>query len=117
MPIPWRRGGALGACTNSGNWRFRPDPAGPIEAMSLDAVLGEVKGITVVKVGAGGLSGRIIASGGRMLAHERPVVVAATDGPGERTAVRTTLESLGYRELACYGWSPTWLWSPDPACA
>jgi FkbM family methyltransferase len=117
VPIRWspRRPGS--AATNTGSRRFRADPAGPVEAMTLNAVLGGVTGVALVKVDAGGLSGEILASGRRTLLRDRPAVVAAANGPGERAALRTALEPLGYSEVAQFGWSPTWLWSPAPGRA
>jgi len=114
VPIRWRQRTPDGPATNTGSRRFRSDPAGLVEALSLDAVLDGLVGVAVIKIDAGGLSGEILASGRRMLIRDRPVVVAAAAGSGERSAVRTTLESLGYRELHRFGWSPTWLWSPEP---
>lgn len=114
VPIHWRRHGPEGASTNTGKRRFRGDPAGTVAALTLDTLLADITDVALVKVDAGGLSGEILASGRRTLARARPVVVAAADGPGERTAVRTTLEPLGYQEVGRFGWSPTWLWSPSP---
>ena len=114
VPIRWRQRTPDGPATNTGSRRFRSDPAGLVEALRLDAVLDGLVGVAVIKIDAGGLSGEILASGRRMLIRDRPVVVAAAAGSGERSAVRTALESLGYRELHRFGWSPTWLWSPEP---
>jgi hypothetical protein len=113
VPIRWRRRAPDGPATNTGSRRFRSDPAGPVEAVSLDAALDGLTGVAVVKVDAGGLSGEILTSGRRMLLRDRPVVVAAADGPGERAAVRMALEPLGYRQVQRFGWTPTWLWSPE----
>jgi FkbM family methyltransferase len=114
VPIRWRRRAPDSPATNTGSRRFRSDPAGPVEAVSLDAVLDGLTGVAVVKVDAGGLSGEILTGGRRMLVRDRPVVVAAAEGPGERAAVRTALEPFGYRQVHRFGWTPTWLWSPEP---
>jgi len=112
VPIPWPDRGPGGAATNTGSRRFRADTAGSCAAMTLDAVLGGLTDVALVKVDAGGLSGEILASGRRTLLRDRPAVVAAASGPSERAALRTALEPLGYAEVARFGWSPTWLWSP-----
>ena len=112
VPIRWRRRAPDGPATNTGSRRFRSDPAGPVAAVSLDDVLRGLAGVALVKVDAGGLSGEILAGGRRMLVRDRPVVVAAADGAGERAAVRAALDPLGYRRVGRFGWSPTWLWSP-----
>jgi FkbM family methyltransferase len=112
VPIRWPDRGPGGAATNTGSRRYRSDPVGPSEAMTLDAVLGGLTDVALVKVDAGGLSGEILASGRRTLLRDRPAVVAAANGPSEQAALRTALEPLGYAEVARFGWSPTWLWSP-----
>jgi FkbM family methyltransferase len=117
MPIRWSDRGPGGAATNTGSRRFRSEAAGPVEAMTLDAVLGGLTEVALVKVDAGGLSGEILASGRRTLLRDRPAVVGAANGPGEQAALRTALEPLGYSEVARFGWSPTWLWSPAPVHA
>lgn len=114
VSIRWRQRTPDGPATNTGSRRFRSDPAGLVEALSLDAVLDGFVGVAVIKIDAGGLSGEILASGRRMLIRDRPVVAAAAADSGERSALRTALESLGYRQLHRFGWSPTWLWSPEP---
>jgi FkbM family methyltransferase len=116
VPIHWRRR-RDGAATNTGIRRFRSDARGTTEAQPMDAVLGDLAGVTLVKVDAGGLSGEILASGRRTLLRDRPAVVAAASSPGERSALRTALEPLGYGEVERFGWSPTWLWSPQPVRA
>jgi FkbM family methyltransferase len=110
-PLRWR-GRDPEVATNTGIRRFRADRAGRIEALPLDRLLGETEGIGLIKVDAGGLSGEILGSGRRILGRHRPVVVAAAGDERERTALRMVLEPLGYQEVGCFGWSPTWLWSP-----
>lgn len=116
-PLRWTGGQDPAVRSNTGIRRFRPDPQGPVEGQPLDTLLAERADISLVKVDAGGLSGEILGSGSRALARHRPVVVAAATSERERAAVRLVLEPLGYREVGCFGWSPTWLWSPDASDA
>jgi len=111
--LPWRSGHGASARTNSGRTAVAPAPdGGDAPAAPLDHLLDGIRGIGLVKVDAAGLSAEILASGRRTLRRDRPLVAAEAGTDAARHRLRAVLSSLGYRELARYCWTPTWLWEP-----
>jgi FkbM family methyltransferase len=116
--LPWRPRRGTSVRSNSGRVGVVPTTrAGDAPAAPLDEILDGEQDIGLIKVDADGLSAQILASGRRILRRDRPLVAAEAASDVERHALRALLSPLGYREVARYCWTATWLWEPLAACA
>jgi hypothetical protein len=80
-----------------------------VAAAPLTELLAGSGRVAVVKVDAEGESASILRSGLDVLARDRPLVAAEAATDAQLRELRAVLEPLGYRALARYGWTPTWL--------
>jgi FkbM family methyltransferase len=111
--LPWRPRPGTSIRSNSGRVGIAPvADGGDAPAAPLDEILDGVHGIKLVKVDAEGSSAQILASGRRILRRDRPLIAAEAASDVERHALRALLAPLGYREVARYCWTATWLWEP-----
>lgn len=108
---PWRARPAPDASSNTGHVTIGPSQgASDAPAAPLDELLAGAEGVAVVKVDVNGHSADVLFSGRRILRRDRPLVAAEAATDAERSALRSALVPLGYREAGAYCWTPTWLW-------
>ena len=84
---------------NSGMWRFKPNPAGPVHAVTLDSILAKETGFdppSMIKIDVEGSEQRVIAGAINTINAHSPIIAAEVVGETDLGQFNALMHDLGY---------------------